>query len=317
MKAASQRVTRSSPSPLLRQVSTSPPSLPHAPALPPVLPDTDTDTDTDTNTNTDAEVERGSPSSLNDGLAICLFGVSREMYDIEYEEEMRKQAVMNEVLPDAEMWRKWANSEAPLRRVRGWNPDLDRYFLQLLVESEILCLANPLNAPNPSGPPGQADRIHRHASRVRRVACDRIGIERLQAYCDRVREAFEAYMMTGWRGFIHDQNGKETGSDSDEEDNQDGRDEQVRDESEGEKKLIHEQEDDEDEDEDEERGRSIERGKGSVVRDNKEPRGGVVRDTMESEDLALDLDQEGMMRIELDDVHEVDEVSNDKTRVRS
>lgn len=33
---------------------------------------------------------------------------------------------------------------------------------------------------------------------MRRVACERIGAERLHAYCERVKEAFEAYMMGGW-----------------------------------------------------------------------------------------------------------------------
>jgi hypothetical protein len=33
--------------------------------------------------------------TLSDGLAICLFGFSQTMYDAEYEEEVRKQAVMS------------------------------------------------------------------------------------------------------------------------------------------------------------------------------------------------------------------------------
>lgn len=43
------------------------------------------------------EKARKQVSSLQDGLAICLFGYgySRTMYDSEYEEEVRKQAVMN------------------------------------------------------------------------------------------------------------------------------------------------------------------------------------------------------------------------------
>ena len=51
-----------------------------------------------------------------------------------------------------------------------------------------------------TGTAGQAERIHRHASRVRRVACERIGAERLHAYCERVKEAFEAYIHGGWGG---------------------------------------------------------------------------------------------------------------------
>ena len=62
--------------------------------------------------------------------------------------------------------------------------------------SEIHCLSHPLHGIGSA--PGQAERIHRHASRVRRVACDRIGAERLNAYCERVKEAFEAYMHGGW-----------------------------------------------------------------------------------------------------------------------
>ncbi|RXK41158.1 hypothetical protein M231_01562 [Tremella mesenterica] len=94
------------------------------------------------------------------------------------------------------MWKKWEATEAPLRQGRGWYPALDRHFLELLVISEIACLAHPLHG---LGPPGQAERIHRHASRVRRVACERIGAERLHAYCERVKEAFDAYMQGGWR----------------------------------------------------------------------------------------------------------------------
>jgi hypothetical protein len=77
--------------------------------------------------------------------------------------------------------------------------DQDRHFLELLVVSEIHCLSHPLSVySNPT-----AEKVHRHASRVRRVACERIGTERLHAYCDRVKEAFEAYMQGGWgRGYV-------------------------------------------------------------------------------------------------------------------
>ncbi|ODN78090.1 hypothetical protein L198_08009 [Cryptococcus wingfieldii CBS 7118] len=118
------------------------------------------------------------------------------MYDMAYEEELRQQTIMAEVLPDAEMWSKWEKTEAPLRQGRGWYPRLDRHFLELLVISEIHALSHPLNSS--SSPPGYAERVHRHVSRVRRVACERIGGERLGAYCERVKEAFEAYMMGGW-----------------------------------------------------------------------------------------------------------------------
>lgn len=70
----------------------------------------------------------------------------------------------------------------------------DRHFLELLVVSEIHCLSHPLSGYTNA----TAEKIHRHATRVRRVACERIGSERLHAYCDRVKEAFEAYMHGGW-----------------------------------------------------------------------------------------------------------------------
>ncbi|KAK4688994.1 hypothetical protein P7C73_g1112, partial [Tremellales sp. Uapishka_1] len=122
------------------------------------------------------------------------------MYDTEYEEEVRKHAVMSEVLPDKAMWEKWEKTEAPLRQGRGWYPALDRHFLELLVISEIHCLSHPLHGLNSQ--PGQAERVHRHASRVRRVACDRIGAERLHAYRDRVTEAFQAYVHGGQGDWI-------------------------------------------------------------------------------------------------------------------
>ena len=62
--------------------------------------------------------------------------------------------------------------------------------------SEIHCLSHPLHSIHAAA--GQAERIHRHACRVRRVACERIGAERLHAYCERVKEAFEAYVQCGW-----------------------------------------------------------------------------------------------------------------------
>ncbi|OCF39977.1 hypothetical protein I317_06231 [Kwoniella heveanensis CBS 569] len=194
-------------------------------------------------TSVDRDRDRDARESLNDGLAICLFGYSVQaqthpiqtatgettptasrtsandpnstrsrqkitppnaqnfsfsfdnMFDASYEEEIRQQAVMAEVLPDAEMWAKWEKTEAPLRQGRGWYPRLDRHFLELLVTSEIHALSHPVHSTTPAG---TADRIHRHATRVRRVACERIGAERLNAYCERVKEAFEAYMMGGW-----------------------------------------------------------------------------------------------------------------------
>ncbi|OXB36778.1 hypothetical protein J007_03466 [Cryptococcus neoformans] len=168
------------------------------------------------------------------------------MYDLAYEEELRQQTVMAEVLPDAEMWRKWEKTEAPLRQGRGWYPRLDRHFLELLVISEIHCLSYPLDKNN--APSGHAERVHRHANRVRRVACERIGAERLHAYCERVKEAFEAYMMDGWaRIQAHAQA-------------------QMRGQIRGQIEVNH-FEDAEDEEIDENRGRKLERGNGSMIRE--------------------------------------------------
>ena len=155
--------------------------------------------------------------------------------------------MVQEVLPDAVMWKKWEATEAPLRQGRGWYPTLvclpsssclnvtdkkDRHFLELLVVSEIHCLSHPLSVySNPT-----AEKVHRHGSRVRRVACERIGAERLHAYCDRVKEAFEAYMQGGWgRGYVR------------------------TDPSDGDGEL-------EDEEIDDERGRSIERDGSAEIR---------------------------------------------------
>lgn len=114
-------------------------------------------------------------------------------------------------------WRTWEEKEAPLRRGRGWYPALvrffhsphlqqalmafqDRHFLELLVISEIHCLSNPLRGVSPTA---RASQIHRHATRVRRVASERIGLERLRAYCDRVKEAFESYVGGAWGVAVH------------------------------------------------------------------------------------------------------------------
>ncbi|KAL7422768.1 hypothetical protein Q5752_002062 [Cryptotrichosporon argae] len=231
------------------------------------------------------------------------------MYDTEYDDEVRKQAVMAEVLPDAEMWRKWEKTEAPLRQGRGWYPTLDRHFLELLVVSEIQTLAHPLQAPAP--PPGpsvglgiaaQAERIHRHAGRVRRVASERIGAERLHAYCERVREAYDAYAAVGWRGIAMPEH------DDDETDAAEG-------ESEGEGE------------EDEVRGRSeIRRADGALARSDRalSPRHGTGSPAAASPSAALDaeaqhmgdaglaaLELDGGMCVDLCDLGNVDEREED------
>ena len=90
------------------------------------------------------------------------------------------------------MW-VWLRATAGLPRA---DDQQDRHFLELLVASEIHALAHPVHGYDLQ--PVQTERIHRHAARVRRVACERIGHERLIAYCDRVKEAFDAYMHGGW-----------------------------------------------------------------------------------------------------------------------
>ena len=162
--------------------------------------------------------------------------------------------------------------------------------------------------------PGQAERVHRHATRVRRVACERIGAERLHAYCERVKEAFEAYMHGSWH---HPMPKPTTLSDD---------------------VLLA---DDGEEVENAERGRRKEKGDGSVLREEKpetnklvatlvkeEVDDGLDADTvMEDDDrmglglglglgsgLGLDMDlrlgDEGdMLRIDLDDVQETDETN--------
>lgn len=79
---------------------------------------------------------------------------------------------------------------------------------------------------------------------MRRVACERIGAERLHAYCERVKEAFEAYMMGGWAKV------------------QAHAEAQMRSQME----MDH-FEDAEDQEIDEIRGRKMERGNGSMIRE--------------------------------------------------
>ncbi|WVQ81850.1 hypothetical protein IAT38_003977 [Cryptococcus sp. DSM 104549] len=218
------------------------------------------------------------------------------MYDVAYGEEVRQQAVMAEVLPDAECWRQWEKTEAVLRKGRGWYPRLDRHFLELLVISEIHCLSHPLH----SSPPGTAERIHRHASRVRRVACERIGSERLHAYCERVKEAFEAYMMGGWS-----QRGVEV-----------EHDEGLLDEE------LEREERELEEEEERERGRQLERGDGSVKRESApiaqpDPAASTLHpNTTENPFSDAEEDQSHLLEIDLkdvqlDEVREVDSETDD------
>ncbi|KAJ9099138.1 hypothetical protein QFC21_004017 [Naganishia friedmannii] len=105
------------------------------------------------------------------------------------EAERRRQRIMTEVLPSNKMWEEWERNESKARQGKGYYPSLDRRFLEFLVACEIdlLSIQHNLTLEQP------ADRVHRNTDKVRRVASQRIGNERLEAYCARVKEAFEAY----------------------------------------------------------------------------------------------------------------------------
>ncbi len=90
-----------------------------------------------------------------------------------------------------------SQNEAPLRKGRGWYPALDKRFLELLVETEIDLHSISLATARDNPLPLPLDRYQRNREKVRRVAQSRIGQERLQAYCDRVKEAFDAYVRGG------------------------------------------------------------------------------------------------------------------------
>ena len=141
------------------------------------------------------------------------------------------------------------------------------------------------------------------------MACDRIGAERLNAYCERVKEAFEAYMHGGWahpipRTASSIDEGPETELDSEGEDGSVA----VMGLGLG------------------ERGRSKERGDGSVVRNERpekyetgatmlmrEEGGDPFADTvMDDEDDEFERFENGgeLLRIDLDDVQETDETTS-------
>jgi len=191
------------------------------------------------------------------------------------------------------------------------------------VISEIHCLAHPLHGLQAS--PGEADRIHRHASRVRRVACERIGAERLHAYCERVKEAYEAYVHGVWGRPQHTISSAEDGPETDEGDDVEGEGDEVEVDLSGEG----------------ERGRSKERGDGSVAREVKPEKASFLTQRLREEhdpfadtDAVMTDDGEGeedgdeddlgfvgeaeSLRIDLDDVQEGDETtsSNEDKDVR-
>jgi hypothetical protein len=93
------------------------------------------------------------------------------------------------VLTTPNSWNEWVKNESRARQGKGYYPSLDRRFLEFLVSCEIdlLSVEHSLTLDQP------ADKIHRNTDKVRRVASQRIGNERLEAYRARVKEAFEAY----------------------------------------------------------------------------------------------------------------------------
>jgi hypothetical protein len=92
-----------------------------------------------------------------------------------------------------------------LRKGRGWYPALDKRFLELLVETEIDLHSLSLASSHGNPPVISVDRFERNREKVRRVAQSRIGQERLEAYCDRVKEAFDAYVRGGlWDLWVED-----------------------------------------------------------------------------------------------------------------
>ena len=189
--------------------------------------------------------------------------------------------------------------------------------------SEIHCLSHPLHGITAAA--GQAERIHRHACRVRRVACERIGAERLHAYCERVKEAFEAYVHCGWG-----QRGPMDIGDPVEEDDESVDTEMS--EGDGHADALALVENDRNASEsragggrEEERGRTKERGDGSVNRDPspglapplspaslvaRKALGGIQEgpgNELEDKGVEYGLDEGELMKIDLDDVDEDEE----------
>lgn len=98
-------------------------------------------------------------------------------------------------------WDAWKKTDSKARQGKGFNPNLDKCFLEFLVATEIdfHSYAHDLETSIP------VERYMRHIEKVRRVALSRIGQERFEAYRARVKEAFTSYVQgadywTTWDG---------------------------------------------------------------------------------------------------------------------
>jgi hypothetical protein len=87
-------------------------------------------------------------------------------------------------------WDAWKKTDSKARQGKGFNPNLDKCFLEFLVSTEIdsHSFAHDVDSPLAT------ERVQRNVEKVRRVAQIRIGYERLEAYRARVKEAFLAYV---------------------------------------------------------------------------------------------------------------------------
>ena len=104
-------------------------------------------------------------------------------------------------LHETNRWEAWKKTDSKARQGKGFNPNLDKCFLEFLVSTEIDSHSYAQDV-EPAAP---LERCQRNFEKVRRVAQIRIGQERLAAYQARVREAFFAYIegcqnWTTWDG---------------------------------------------------------------------------------------------------------------------
>ena len=87
-------------------------------------------------------------------------------------------------------WEAWKRTDSKARQGKGFNPNLDKCFLEFLVSTEI----DSHSFAHDVEPVVPLERCQRNFEKVRRVAQIRIGQERLEAYRARVKEAFFAYI---------------------------------------------------------------------------------------------------------------------------
>jgi hypothetical protein len=87
-------------------------------------------------------------------------------------------------------WDAWKRTDSKARQGKGFNPNLDKCFLEFLVSTEI----DSHSYAHDVEPVVPLERCQRNFEKVRRVAQIRIGQERLEAYRARVKEAFFAYI---------------------------------------------------------------------------------------------------------------------------